>query len=85
MEPILVVLLLFGAFTLGAESTGALGPEHTDPVGESQQRTTARSAAVNLQACLEGRHPALYRDLTIPFTLQQAVPSVPLEKACPDE
>jgi hypothetical protein len=81
MEPILIILLLFGAFTLGAETADS---QTTEPLATvSEQQVQERVVALNLQACLSGRHPVLYRDLTIPFT-QQALPA-PHESECPDE
>jgi len=85
MEPILVILLLFGAFTLGAETADSQTVETKALVSAQQSKDAeGRAATLSLKSCLSGRRPVLYRDLTIPFTRQTAL-SVPAEPGCPDE
>ena len=86
MEPIIVILLLFGAFTLGAESTGFQTIEATESINEQQQQVAERRAtALSLQRCLSGRPSIIYRDLTIPFARQQIALPAPLDSGCIDE
>ena len=86
MEPILVILLLFGAFTLGAQSADSHTTELMAPVSRQQSRDAEGMAAtLSFENCLSSRRPVLYRDLTIPFTRQQTALSAPVEPGCPDE
>ena len=86
MEPILVILLLFGAFTLGVESADSQTAQSTESISEQQpQDTGGRAATLTLKTCLSDRHPVIYRDLTIPFTRQQIALLTPREPGCPDE
>ena len=69
MEIVLGILLLFGAFTLGAASSDSTDHEtHTthiesDEAGQHSQTVTA-STLQKCQASGAGRH---YRDLTVPI------------------
>ena len=88
MEPILVILLLFGAFTLGAGSADSQTGENTESASEQhfqdiEQRKA--SLSISMKVCLSGRHPVIYRDLSIPFTRQQTALPAPRESGCPDE
>ena len=86
MEPILIILLLFGAFTLGVESTDFRTPPSAESISERQlQGTEGRASAFSLKTCLSDRHSTIYRDLTVPFTRQQTALSAPLDSECPDE
>jgi hypothetical protein len=86
MEPIIVILLLFGAFTLGTESTGSKPAEATETISEQQQQVAeGRATALSLQRCLSGRHSIIYRDLTLPFARQQIALPAPHESGCIDE
>ena len=86
MEPILVILLLFGAFTLGVESTDFQAVPPAESISERQpQGREGRAATLSLKTCLSDRHSVIYRDLTVPFTRpQKALPSPP-EPGCSDE
>ena len=87
MEPIVIILLLFGAFTLGAESTDHTKVETSESVSEPQSSGAERRAGVlTLQACLSEQRPFIYRDLTIPVTpTQMPTLSEHPESGCPDE
>jgi len=86
MEPILVILLLFGAFTLGAETADTRTVETMAPVSEQQpQGTEKRAVTSSLKSCLSERRSTIYRDLIVPFTRQQTALSAPLDSECPDE
>ena len=69
MEIVLSILLLFGAFTLGAASSDSTDHEtHTtriesDEAGQHSQTVTT-STLQKCQASGSGRH---YRDLTVPI------------------
>ncbi len=83
MEPILVILLLFGAFTLGAETADSQTVETVAPVSAQQSKEAEGKAVVlSLKNCLSGPRPILYRDLTVPFTRQQMTV---VEAECADE
>ena len=86
MEPILIILLLFGAFTLGAESADSQMAETTESTSEQQPLgTDGRGSILSLKTCLPGRYPVIFRDLTIPFTRQQTALPAHRETGCPDE
>ena len=67
MEIVLGILLLFGAFTLGAVTSGGddnnASTTHieTDAHGEHEQ------AALPLQKCQASGSAVTYRDLTVPY------------------
>jgi hypothetical protein len=83
MEIVLGILLLFGAFTLGAVTSDSTDHEtHTtriesDEAGQHSQTVTA-STLQKCQASGSGRH---YRDLTVPI----AQPVVQLPTQTDDE
>ena len=83
MEIVLGILLLFGAFTLGAASSDSTDHEtHTthiesDEAGQHSQTVTANTLQ-KCQASGSGRH---YRDLTVPI----AQPVVQLPTQIDDE
>jgi len=86
MEPIIVILLLFGAFTLGAGSADSQTAQSTESISEQQpQGIGGRAATLSLKTCLSERHPVIYRDLSIPFTRQQTALPASRESGCPDE
>ena len=83
MEIVLGILLLFGAFTLGAVTSDSTDHEtrttriESDEVGQHSPAVTA-SALQKCQASRSGRH---YRDLTVPI----AQPVVQLPTQIDDE
>ncbi len=67
MEPIILVVLLFGAFTLGAELGDTPEAKTPEPITEQQlEKTERRALQLNLEACHSKRPLVIYRDLTIP-------------------
>ena len=83
MEIVLGILLLFGAFTLGATSSDSTDHEthatriESDEAGQHSQTVTV-STLQKCQASGSGRH---YRDLTVPI----AQPVVQLPTQTDDE
>jgi len=89
MEIVLAVLLLFGGFALGS----ATADKHDDVEQSSMMVSPTQDNAGSLldtqetRECLSDKS-GIYRDLTVPFTLQidQAAPKVSTcEGECPDE
>ena len=69
MEPIVIIFLLFGTFTLGAEIGDR--PETNTPQSITEQQAekpTERAVHLNLDACQSDRQSVLYRDLTVPVS-----------------
>lgn len=69
MEIILGILLLFGAFTLGAVSSDSADHEtpHTHMESDGTTLQVQTVAASFLQKCQQGRSVRHYRDLTVPI------------------
>ena len=69
MEIVLGILLLFGAFTLGAVTSGNVGSDtdtaqiETEAYGHHEQAVTASP----LQQCQANGSAVTYRDLTVPY------------------
>ena len=69
MEPIVIILLLFGAFTLGAEIGDRPKTKTSEFITEQQPRKTAgRAVHLSLEACHAKRQSVIYRDLTVPVS-----------------
>ena len=82
MEPIVIIVLLLGAFALGAESADIQPVKTPEPVHEQQPIDLAgRANQLTIQACLSDRQPIIYRDLTIPVTPHQIHLPVPPKHA----
>ena len=69
MEIILGILLLFGAFTLGAVSSDSTDREtHTTKMESDGTTQQAQAVAVgSLQKCQPSESAVTYRDLTVPY------------------
>jgi len=82
MEPIVIIVLLLGAFALGAESADTQPVKTPEPVSEQQPKElSGRAVQSTVQTCLSNRQPIIYRDLTIPVTPQEIPLSVPPRRA----
>jgi hypothetical protein len=83
MEIVLGILLLFGAFTLGAVSSDTTDHEthttHMQSDGATLQAQTV--AASSMQKCQQGGSVRNYRDLTVPI----AKPAVQQPKSTDDD
>ena len=88
MEIVLGILLLFGAFTLGAVTSDSTDHDTraaqivTDGLGYHTQSTSP------LQTCQVSRSAKTYRDLTVPYAQpvdQRRVPASDCEVDCWDD
>mgnify|MGYP000688786890 CR=1 FL=1 len=78
MEPIVIILLLFGAFTLGAELGGSPEAKTSESISEPQpEKPVGRGVHLSMEACYANRQSLIYRDLTLP------VSSKPITKLLP--
>lgn len=69
MEPIIIILLLFGAFTLGAEMGDRPEAKISESITEQQPEKPAEKAVpLSLEACQSDRQSVIYRDLTLPVS-----------------
>ena len=80
MEPIVAILLVFGAFTLGAELGDTPETKTPESITEHQpEKGAGGTVPLSLEACQSDRQSVLYRDLAVP------VPSNPTRKPSPHQ
>ena len=67
MEIVLGILLLFGAFTLGAVTSGGDDSNTSTARAETDAYDDHEQAASPLQQCQTSGSAVTYRDLTVPY------------------